>query len=316
MKIPHPFPTFLQEDSHRITTRLLINESLLLLGPFSVKPLEEAGFLCPKLNFALRNPIRIAEYAQRVVQEGPKNSLHRALSCHIDISKKASNMAEGQLYDIGIIHLTPKEALRAAAEKIPHGKYALFFIDNNELGIESILDAISHRPIPTIFTSQGEAGQLKDWLCEPQKRKNDVFMIGSQHQCNGIETELVIHVHVAKCPSCGTSNADPVIISRAKAMLVLSTYQRQDCTCGWNQNEVEVDWTTPDNSDEEREEDNQPLIEDNESQSPFWFRLLLLCKKRWKALLPVLLTLVIGTSILIGLFAVPPHIGKYYCSNY
>ena len=57
---------------------------------------------------------------------------------------------------------------------------------------------------------------------------------------------------------------------------------------------------TGDNSDVECEEDNQPLIEDNESQSYFWFRLLLLCKKRWKLLLSVLLTLVIGTSILIG----------------
>ena len=57
---------------------------------------------------------------------------------------------------------------------------------------------------------------------------------------------------------------------------------------------------TGDNSDVECEEDNQPLIEDNESQSYFWFRLLLLCKKRWKLLLSVLFALVIGTSILIG----------------
>ena len=58
----------------------LTNLSLLLLGPFSVKPLEEAGFKCPKLSFALRNPVRIAEYAQKVVAEGPKNSLERVLS--------------------------------------------------------------------------------------------------------------------------------------------------------------------------------------------------------------------------------------------
>ena len=140
-------------------------------------------------------------------------------------------------------------------------------------------------------------------------------MIGTQHQCNGIETELVIHVYVANCPSCGTSNADPVIISRAKAMLILSTYQRKNCTvlqCGWNQNEVEVDWTTPDNSDVECEEDNHPLIEDDEIQSSFWFTLLLLWKKNGKVLLPLLLTLVIGTSILIGLFGINPHSkGKY-----
>ena len=54
-----------------------------------------------------------------------------------------------------------------------------------------------------------------------------------------------------------------------------------------------------DNSDVECEEDNHPLIGNNESQSHFWFRLLLLVKKRWK-LLFVLLTLIIGASILIG----------------
>ena len=57
---------------------------------------------------------------------------------------------------------------------------------------------------------------------------------------------------------------------------------------------------TGDILDVEHENDNQPLIEDNDSQSHFWFRLLLLCKKRWKLLLFVLLTLIIGASILIG----------------
>ena len=68
---------------------------------------------------------------------------------------------------------------------------------------------------------------------------------------------------------------------------------------------------TLDNADDVFEEENQPLIENNESHSHFWFRLLLLCKKRWKVLLAVFLTLVIGTSILIGLVCVPSHIGKY-----
>ena len=269
-----------------------------------MKPLEEAGFLCPKLNYALRNPGKIAEYAQRVVQDGPRNSLDRVLTSHIDISKHATNMAEGQLCHLDVVYKTPEEALRAAAEIIPHGKYALSFIDNYEMtdiGIESLLDAVSKRPTPMIFTGEEKAGQLKDWLCEPQQRKNDVLMIGTQHQCNGIETELVIHVHVANCPSCGTSNADPVIISRANAMLILSTYQRQDCTCGWNRNEIEAAWATPSISIEECEEDNHPLIEDNEIQSPLWSRL---CKK---ILLLVLLIMVIGSSILIGLFGIPSH---------
>ena len=269
-----------------------------------MKPLEEAGFKCPKLSFALRNPVTIAEYAQRVVAEGPKNSLDRVLRSQINILKNATNMAQGQLNDIDIVYQTPKEALRAAIDKIPHGKYALFFIDKyEELGTESILDTFSDRPTPVIFTGQEQAGHFQSWLCEPEKRKNDVIMIGTQHQSNGIETELVVHIYVANCPSCGTSNADPVIISRAKAMLILSTYQRQNCTvveCGWNRNDVEVGrWTTPSPSDEECEEDDQPLIEDI-AQSPFWIQLLLLFKKRWKLLLNVFLAMVIGTSILIG----------------
>ena len=275
-----------------------------------MKPLEEAGFKCPKLSFALRNPVTIAEYAQRVVAEGPKNSLDRVLRSQINILKNATNMAQGQLNDIDIIYQTPKEALRAAIEKIPHGKFALFFIDNyEELGTESILNQFSDRPTPVIFTGQEQAGHFQNWLCEAEKRKNDIIMIGTQHQSNGIETELVVHIYVANCPSCSTSNADPVIISRAKAMLILSTYQRQNCTvleCGWNRNVVEVGrWTTPSPSDEECEEDDQQLIEDDALvvfiHSSFWIRLLLLCKKRWKlVLLAVFLVLVIGTSIFIG----------------
>ena len=68
---------------------------------------------------------------------------------------------------------------------------------------------------------------------------------------------------------------------------------------------------TLDNIDDVFEEENQPLIENNESPGHFWSIPLLLCKKKWKLLLLVLLTLVIGTSILIGLFCVPSHIGKY-----
>ena len=55
----------------------------------------------------------------------------------------------------------------------------------------------------------------------------------------------------------------------------------------------------------EREEDNHPLIEDNESQS--------LCKERSKILLPILLALVIGTNILIVLFGLPSRIKGMNC---
>ena len=227
-----------------------------------MKPLEEAGFVCPRLNFALRNPVKIADYAQKVVQDGGKNFLDAVLRSPIEISKEATNMPEGQLVDTKMVHATSLDALQASAEKIPLGKYALFFIDKtiSQYEIENIIKEICNRPLPMIFTGKEGTTTLKDWLCEPQRRKNDMCIIGTQHQCNGIETDIVIHVHVANCPMCGISNADPVIISRAKAMLIISTYKRPNCICGWNSNlslrkqsehESADGWITPYNSDDE-----------------------------------------------------------------
>ena len=88
---------------------------------------------------------------------------------------------------------------------------------------------------------------LKNWLCDPQTRKNDLCVIGKNHQCNGIEVEVVIHIIPADCPLCSISNADPVIISRAKAMVIVSTYKRLYCTCGWK-NDITIEdcaWNTP-----------------------------------------------------------------------
>ena len=227
-----------------------------------MKPLEEAGFVCPRLNFALRNPVKIADYAQKVVQDGGKNFLDAVLRSPIEISKEATNMPEGQLVDTKMVHATSLDALQASAEKIPLGKYALFFIDKtiSQYEIENIIKEICNRPLPMIFTGKEGTTTLKDWLCEPQHRKNDMCIIGTQHQCNGIETDVVVHIHVANCPMCGISNADPVIISRAKAMLIISTYKRPNCICGWNSNlslrkqsehESADGWITPYNSDDE-----------------------------------------------------------------
>ena len=225
-----------------------------------MKPLEEAGFVCPTLNFALRNPVKIADYAQKVVQDGGKNFLDAVLRSPIEISKEATNMPEGQLVDTKMVHATSLDALQASTEKIPVGKYALFFIDKtiSQYEIENIIKEICNRPLPMIFTGKEGTTTLKDWLCEPQRRKNDMCIIGTQHQCNGIETDIVIHVHVANCPMCGISNADPVIISRAKAMLIISTYKRPNCICGWNSNlslRKQIShadgWITPYNSDDE-----------------------------------------------------------------
>ena len=92
--------------------------------------------------------------------------------------------------------------------------------------LDQIKDLFHSRKEPQIFTGIESTSNLKTWLCEPQKRKNDICIIGTQHHCNGIETDIVVHIYPEDCPWCKISNADPVIISRAMAMLIVSTYQR------------------------------------------------------------------------------------------
>ena len=75
--------------------------------------------------------------------------------------------------------------------------------------------------------------KLQEWLLNPEKRCYDVCIVGTQHCVNGIETDVVVYVYPKDCHQCQRSDADPVIISRAKAMLIVSTYHRLDVSCGF-----------------------------------------------------------------------------------
>ena len=142
-----------------------------------------------------------------------------------------------------------EDALKSTLSEIPYGTYALIFVDDRHMQTkskENLIKVFSSRREPLIYSGIEETTELEKWLCEPQKREFDICIVGVQHQCNGIETELVIHVYPADCPLCQISNADPVIISRAKAMLVVATYQRIQCICGWRKNEIcQEDEITP-----------------------------------------------------------------------
>ena len=153
-------------------------------------------------------------------------------------------MADGHLIIVENQHESAKEALIESIKQVPHGKKALFFSDDENMSknySKSVLEAFSSRPMPIIPKESGEMGKFKVWLCEPEKRDRDVCIIGAQHHCNGIETDIVVHIYVADCPMCGISNIDPVILSRAKAMLILSTYKRLECPCGWKKDEHGID---------------------------------------------------------------------------
>ena len=150
-------------------------------------------------------------------------------------------MTDGQLIIVTNQHESAQEALIESIKQIPHGKQALFFLDDENMTknqSKSVLEAFSSRPIPIIPKERGEMCEFQVWLCKPEERERDVCIIGAQHHCNGIETDVVVHIYVADCPMCGISNIDPVILSRSKAMLILSTYKRLECPCGWKKEDI------------------------------------------------------------------------------
>ena len=276
----------------------------------------EAGFICPQLSFALRNPQKIADRAQKVIKDATKNVRGSVLRCPIQTSMTPDNMPEGQLIEIEKIHLCSKDALTGSQQEIPFGRYALFFIDDKTIiqdGHDSINKAFERRPTkPIIFSGTEETSELKNWLCDPKNRKRDICIIGTQHQCNGIETDVIVHVYVADCKFCQQSEADPVIISRAKAKLILSTYERLECKCGWKKSdqEAETGWHTPDESDEETLSDSQPLIPSASPSAFSWERFIGLERKH-QALM-VIMILIFFALIAVGiLIATWPPKGVY-----
>ena len=219
--------------------------------------------------------LKIAEFAHEVIQDRAENLLdYGVLKSPIDTSRSLVSIVDGQLIKLNKKNRPIIEAVKESLKMIPHGKYALIFIDDKDV-FESFSDEIKDifhpRKEPQIFTGAESTSNLKTWLCEPQKRQFDMCIVGTQHQCNGIETDIVVHIYPDDCPWCGISNADPVIISRTLALLIVSTYQRVKCDCGWKARKEEVDhgWRTPqihsDNEDEGHEE-HQYLIDPENPQ--------------------------------------------------
>ena len=264
----------------------------------------------------------IADRAQKVIQDGAKNFLDNVLRSPIKTSITAENMVEGHLIEIKRVHASPKDALCASQLEVPVGKHALFFIDNKtiiENGDEKIKEAFTNGPMPILFTGKEDTSELKDWLCHPEKRVRHMCILGTDHHCNGIETDLVVHIYVADCPVCQISNADPVVISRAKAMLILSTYARLKCSCcGWKmsvQEETEDNgWQTPSEESEEEElfEDSQVLLDPGHPsyQTVPYFSMWKKFKelnKKWKVLIAAaVLMVLVCVSIAIIAITWPP----------
>ena len=199
-------------------------------GRFAKKAIENAGFWSPEMSYPLRNPLQIARYSHRVSQDAPKNLLDICLQNDIK-SSPDTTIIEGRLIKIDKTYSSYCDAIKAALEQIPSQNYAMIFIDADQLDDESLLaiyDQIE-RPKPDMITKSQEFVKYQKWLCLPQKRKNDLCIFGVKHKSNGIQTDIVVHVLPQNCPMCGFSSEDPVIASRAMAMLIVAMYQRSNC---------------------------------------------------------------------------------------
>ena len=241
---------------------------ILFVGRFDTTPFQDAGFVTPKLKFALRNPLLIGEKAQQVAQEGAQNHLDGVLRSSIEVSRKELNLVDGILVQIdkgreNCCYTALKESLK----EIPDRKFALIFINDSQIKgnlfeINEVFKKMS-REEPVVLEKGYDTVVLQEWLSVPEKRSRDICILGSQHRCNGIETELVVYVYPVDCEKCKKSDADPVIISRAKAKLILSTYHRLNCDyCGFFL--IPPDLDGPDEGTTENE--TSQLIDDKSTQ--------------------------------------------------
>ena len=114
----------------------------MISGPFTTEPFQEAGFECPRLSYALRNPLQIAKYAQDLVQNRAENLLYGVLKSPIEVSRTTTNIPDGQVIKHNNKNLPCLDALTKALKEIPSQTFALVFIDDSNMPKPNIDEAI------------------------------------------------------------------------------------------------------------------------------------------------------------------------------
>ena len=229
-KYSRAFTKGLQNMKDRVAGLWVAIGAKSVTGRFAINSIKEAGFVCPIFQFPLRNPLQIAQYAHKVSQEAHKNNFDTCLQNPVNISSKL-NINDGKLVKLPDIYPSCLKALEATLPKIPSGQHALIYIDNEkkyQATVENIKKSFGDRGEPHIFSSSLDI-QIKLWLCEPAKRYNDLCIETTQHNANGLETKVVVYILPEECKQCCHSNEDPVIASRATAMLIVARYERSHC---------------------------------------------------------------------------------------
>ena len=76
----------------------------------------------------------------------------------------------------------------------------------------------------------GYEDQLQNWLCKPKRDLIAIKGVGGMGtlDCHGIETDVVLNVGWTCKKGCGLL-LNPVAMTRAKSMLILSNFEAADC---------------------------------------------------------------------------------------
>ena len=128
---------------------------------------------------------------------------------------------------------------QAGLKKIPNGpnQFALVIIgvwNPNEIhpeamaSIKNVYKLIKRKTPAFLEFGPGYEDQLKNWLCKPQNRESDLIAINCTNSMYGIETDIVLHVG-STCKKGCYSMLNPVAMTRAKSMLILSKFEALNC---------------------------------------------------------------------------------------
>ena len=104
----------------------------------------------------------------------------------------------------------------------------------SEASIKSVYKSVKRKEPEFLNFGPGYEEQLRNWLCKPQSRQSDLIALNGiggmdSMYCHGIETDIVLHVG-STCRKGCYSMLDPVPMTRAKSMLILSKFQPIQCT--------------------------------------------------------------------------------------
>ena len=101
-----------------------------------------------------------------------------------------------------------------------------------ETSIKSVYKSVKRKEPEYLNFGHEYEEQLRNWFCRPQNRESDLIAINGIGDvgmyCHGIETDIVLHVG-STCRKGCYSMLNPVPMTRAKSMLILSKFQPVQC---------------------------------------------------------------------------------------